>query len=379
MSSVCPGAGQRTAFTLASAFIVLLLLVTAASAGWPDLNGDWSVNVNDFAIFANAWRGTMGNPNWDPRCDIWPAVQGDGIIDEEDLKIMCDNWLAELPTDLNTPGATLQVVYSHTGDFFEGATWDPNSNKLFFTKMTPSPSRILRLDAINSVSVWMDSVPLTNGMTLSINGRLLTADQDIYQIRSHRIGASGPQDTQVLCTAPNNQKPNDLCQLTNGDIYFTCPNWSSPTYQGVYLLEPNGTVTRVNNGLNQPNGIIASLDETKLYVSESSTTDNSKKRWWVYPINADGTLGTGSIFFQPANPMVNNRDPDGMTIDERGNLYLTGLGGLYIVSPTGQELRRFPIPEQSNNVTFGGADYKTLYIACQDKIYSLAMEVHGGE
>jgi gluconolactonase len=77
--------------------------------------------------------------------------------------------------------------------------------------------------------------------------------------------------------------------------------------------------------------------------------------------------------------MVNNRDPDGMTIDERGNLYLTGLGGLYIVSPTGQELRRFPIPEQSNNVTFGGADYKTLYIACQDKIYSLAMEVHGGE
>ena len=79
---------------------------------------------------------------------------------------------------------------------------------------------------------------------------------------------------------------------------------------------------------------------------KAALADNSRKRWWVYPINADGTLGTGSIFFKPANPMVTNRDPDGMTIDERGNLYLTGLGGLYIVSPTGQELRRFRIVEQ---------------------------------
>jgi gluconolactonase len=377
MSSVCPGAGQRTAFTLVSAFIVLLLLVTAASAGWPDLNGDWSVNVNDFAIFANAWRGTMGNPNWDPRCDIWPAVQGDGIIDEEDLKIMCDNWLAELPSDLNTPGATLQVVYYLKDKFFEGATWDPNSNKLFFTNMTSK--QILRLDTPGNPGnayTWMNDGSMTNGMFLGIDGRLLTADQTNKRVRSHRIGTSGPLDTQVLCTTSD--PPNDLCQLTNGDIYMTCQNGNSAN-QGVYLFK-NGTLTKVNNNtIIQPNGIIASLDETKLYVSESSTADNSKKRWWVYPINANGTLGTGSIFFQPANPMVNNRDPDGMTIDERGNLYLTGLGGLYIVSPTGQELRRFPIPEQSNNVTFGGADYKTLYIACQDKIYSLAMEVHGGE
>ncbi len=379
MPPVCPGVGPRKAFPLASGFIVWLLLVTVASAGWPDLNGDSSVNLKDFAIFANAWRGTMGSPGWSRLCDI-ASTHGDRVIDEQDLNVICDDWLAELPTDLNAPGATLQVVYSHTGDFFEGATWDPNSNKLFFTKMTPSPSRILRLDAPGSVFVWMDNVPLTNGMTLSINGRLLTADQNIYQIRSHRIGVSGPQDTNVLCTAPNSQKPNDLCQLTNGDIYFTCPNWSSPTYQGVYLLEPNGTVTRVNNGLNQPNGIITSLDETKLYVAESSTNDTSKMRWWVFPINSNGTLGAGSIFFQPTDLTgMRYADPDGMTIDERGNLYLTGMGGVWIVSPTGVELKRIPIAEQANNMTFGGTDYTTLYIACKDKVYSLDMAVHGGE
>ncbi len=376
MSPVCPGAGQRTAFTFVSAFIVLLLLVTAASAGWPDLNGDSSVNLKDFAIFANAWRGTMGGPGWNRLCDI-ASTHGDRVIDEKDLNVICDDWLAELPTDLNTPGATLQVVYTLDSKFFEGVTWDTNSNKLFFTNMTSK--QILRLDMPGNPGTaytWMNNAILTNGMFLGIDGRLLTADQNIKQIRSHRIGVSGPQDTQVLCTTSD--PPNDLCQLTNGDIYMTCQAGAS-SYQGVYLREPNGVVTLVKNGILQPNGIIASLDETKLYVSESATWDNSKKRWWVYPINADGTLGTGSIFFKPSVPMVNNKDPDGMTIDERGNLYLTGLGGLYIVSPTGQELRRFPIAQQTNNMTFGGTDYKTLYIACQDYVYSLDMEVHGGE
>lgn len=363
---------------LVCCFIICLLLISAASAGWPDLNGDWSVNFADFARLANAWYETANDSNWDPLCDIAP-VHSDGIIDEQDLKVICDNWLAALPTDLVAPGATLQVVYNVSGEFYEGATWDFASSKLYFTKMTPETSRILRLDAPGTAYIWMNSVPLTNGMFLSIDGKLLTADQNIRQIRSHDIGPSGPLNTTVVCTAPYSEKPNDLCQLSNGNIYFTCPNWSSPTNQGTYLLK-SGVITRVNNGLNQPNGIIASLDETKLYLAESSTDDTSKMRWWVFPINPDGTLGTGSIFFQPTDLTgMRYADPDGMTIDERGNLYLTGMGGVWIVSPAGVELARIPIAEQANNMSFGGPDYKTLYIACKDKVYSLDMAVHGGE
>jgi gluconolactonase len=143
------------------------------------------------------------------------------------------------------------------------------------------------------------------------------------------------------------------------------------------LLEPNGVTTRVNNSLYQPNGIITSLNETKLYVSESSSSDVSKKRWWVFPINANGTLGTGSVFFKPTTSYTS--DPDGMTIDERGNLYFTGLGGVWIVSPTGQQLRMITVPEATANVCFGGPDYKTLYITCNLRVYSLAMLVRGGE
>lgn len=354
-------------------------LVTAASAGWADLTGDWFVDFKDFARFAKAWRSTTGGPDWDPNCDI--ALPADGVIDEKDLAVFCDNWLATLTSELVVPGASIQQVYSGTNIFFEGATWDTNSNKFFFTKRSGT-YQILRLESPGNAYVWQNNAPLTNGMFLSFDGRLLTADENSYQIRSHRIGASGAEDTVVLANTP--KKANDLCELTNGDIYFTCPDWNGvgPAGQGVYLLEPNGAMTRVNNTLYQPNGLIASLDETKLYVAESSSSDNTKKRWWVFPINSNGTLGTGSVFFKPANTTgMGTTDPDGMTIDERGNLYFTGLGGVWIVSPSGQEIKRIPVPSPYNtsNICFGGPDRKTLYITCQDKVYTLAMTVRGGE
>ncbi len=352
-------------------------LVTAASAGWPDLTDDWFVDFKDFAIFAKAWRSISGEGTYDPCCDM--SLPADGVINEKDLYVLCDNWLTLLTNDVVLPGATIQQVYSASGIFFEGATWDTNSNKFFFTKRT-SGYQILRLDSPGSATVWMNSAPATNGMVLSLDGRLLTADEDIYQIRSHRIGASGAEDTVVLGTTP--KKPNDLVELLNGDIYYTCPDWNGvpASGQGIYLLEPNGVSTRVNNILIQPNGIITSLDETKLYVAESSSSNNTYKRWWVFPINSNGTLGTGSVFFKPANTTgMGTTDPDGMTIDERGNLYFTGLGGVWVVSPTGQELKRIPIPYQPSNICFGGPDGKTLYITCQDKVYSLAMLVRGGE
>jgi sugar lactone lactonase YvrE len=352
-------------------------LVTDANAGWPDLTGDYFVDFKDFARFAKAWRSTSGDENYDPCCDI--ALPADGVIDEKDLYVLCDNWLATLTKEVVVPGATLQQVYSDNSYDFEGPTWDPNSNKLFFTKR-PAVSgtyQILRLDSPGSATVWMSPSPNTNGTVLSKDGRLLTADESTMQISSHRIGASGPEDSTVLCTAP--KKPNDLCELLNGNIYFTCPDWNGvgPTGQGVYLLTPDGSITRVNNALYQPNGILTSLDETKLYVSESSSNDITKKRWWVFPINSDGTLGTGSVFFKPTTSYTS--DPDGMTIDERGNLYFTGLGGVWIVSPTGQQIKMIPTPDVPANVCFGGPDYKTLYITCNYRVYSLAMVVRGGE
>jgi len=341
-----------------------------------DLYIDGIVDFKDFAKFAAAWASESGDGNWDPNCDI--SVPSDGVIDELDLTEFCDAWLNVSVTDLIEPGATLQEVYSDASTSFEGPMWDPASGKLFFSKRT-STYQTLRLDSPGSVTVWRNNAPQTNGMFLSLEGRMLACDESPRQVSSHRIDPTGPGDSQVLADTSDgfSKMPNDLCQLTNGNIYFTTPDWGAgPSAQGVYLLEPDGTVTLVNNALNQPNGVINSLDETKLYVSEASTNP-AYQRWWVFNIDTDGTLDAGSVFFDPASPPSTSNVPDGMTIDELGNLYFSGLGGVWIVSPQGQQLEFISLPQPIYNVAFGGPNGRTLYMTCQGKVYSLAMNVRG--
>jgi len=338
-----------------------------------DFYRDGVVDVKDFAVFTAAWRSVPSDDNWNSACDLLI----DGVIDALDLARFCDQWL---DISLVQPGASLQEVYSASGIFFEGPTWDPASNKLYFSRRN-SPFQVLRLDSPGNVTAWMNPSPETNGTYLSNDGRLLTCDESTKEIRSLRIDPGGPSAPIVLADTSDGftLKPNDLCQLANGNIYFTTPDWSGApiSEQGVFLLEPDGTVTRLNNSLNRPNGVIASLDGSKLYVAESGGSSNDK-RWWVFNIAPDGTLDTGSVFFKPISPPNPSNVPDGMTIDMLGNLYFSGLGGVWIVSPEGELLEFISLPKSVSNVTFGGPDGRTLYMTCQDKVYSLAMCVRGG-
>jgi sugar lactone lactonase YvrE len=347
-------------------------LVTAAP-GNADLNFDNDVNFVDFAVLAKAWKTTAGQANWNPVCDI--SAPADGVIDMMDVTVLADNWLEEIVLEPVVPGATIQQVYYAGGIGFEGPTYDKAGQKLYFSKRT-APMQTLRLDSPGSATIWNSDSNNGNGTILSLEGRLLVAEEDPPKIVSYRIGPNGPQDanTRAIPLAP----PNDLTQLANGMIFFTCPIWSGPTTnQGIYRLDPNGTVTRVNSALAQPNGLEASNDGTKLYVAESSSSVQANKRWWVFPINANGSLGTGSVFFRPTSP-PNWNDPDGMTIDEYGNLYFCGMGGVWIISPQGVQLDMIPVPEFITNVCFGGPENKTLYITGDTKVYSLAMQVRGG-
>jgi sugar lactone lactonase YvrE len=222
-------------------------------------------------------------------------VPGDGVIEENDLAVLYQNWLSDFTSDLVMPEASIEEAYSAPGTSFEGLTWDPNSHKLFFSRRT-IPFQTLRLDGPNTVYPWLNPSPQTNGTIMSLDGRLLCCDESTLQITSRGgIGSSGPTDTIVLATGGSDsytKKPNDLCQLTNRNIYFTDPDWTygvPPAAQGIWPLEPNGAVRCVNNALNQPNGIITSLDETKLYVSEGST-NASYQRWWVFNIGSDYSL-----------------------------------------------------------------------------------------
>ncbi len=264
------------------------------------------------------------------------------------------------------------LVQVYAGEsFFEGPTWDPKSGKLYFTSFSGAKTQILRLERPGRVGVWLDGSEGVNGTFLAVNGRMLGAQAFGHRLVSYGIGPQGPSDTTILAADKTWHQPNDVCQTKTGDIYFTDPDFNNRKTSAVYLLRQDGSLKKVITNMAVPNGVIASLDGKTLYVS-----DSHERNWRSYAIADDGTADEGKLFFEPKTE--NKREPDGMTIDADGNLYLTGRGGVWVVTREGKSLGLIPTTEFCTNATFGGADGKTLYLTCDKKVYSLQMNVAGG-
>lgn len=274
-------------------------------------------------------------------------------------------------------GAGLAVVYQDER-YFEGPTWDAVTGRLYFTAFAKKNQQVLRLDAPGKASIWMDQTEGINGTYLSRNGRLLAAQAFGHNLLSIKIGKDGPEDIKSLTSSFDGIpyiQPNDVAESpTTGVIYYTDPNFKGRTRSAVYCLTTDGTTRRIIENLKTPNGVEVSNDGKTLYVS-----DSFEKRIYSYPILADGSVNQGEvkIFFDPKTDNMN--DPDGMCADAEGNLYFAMRGGVWVVSPEGKSMGLIPVQEFCSNVTFGGADGKTLYITCDRKVYSLSMKVRGSQ
>jgi gluconolactonase len=269
---------------------------------------------------------------------------------------------------LITPGAEL-VSIPGASLFLEGPTWDPRTQKLYFSSLSGA-GQLHRLTPPTTVELWLDNTQGINGTYLANDGRLLCCQGNTRRILSYRIGADGPEDEIVLAEDASWNAPNDICQTASGDIYFTTPDFGARLTSTVYHLAPGGAVSPLVTDMTLCNGLTTSPDDQTLYVGDSYD------KWWrSYPNLSGSSVGAGSVFFNPSTS--NTADPDGMTTDEFGNLYFTGRGGFWIVSPAGVQLEMVPVPEFVTNLTFGGADGKTLYLTCDGKLYSLSMEVRG--
>ncbi len=265
----------------------------------------------------------------------------------------------------------------------EGPAWDAKTNRLYFTAHAngDKPFQILRLTpaADNKVEIWKAKTEGINGMALSKTKGLLGAQgtSNPPAIVAIKLDETAPENVQVLAAASQeNPMPqtNDLSEDARGGIYFTCPDFNRKTDSRVYYRTPAGELRMIISNLKLPNGIQVSRDNRTLYVA-----DSFEKRIYAYPIQENGGIDNGKvrIFFDPDTP--NQNDPDGMTIDSEGNLYCAMRGGIWCVSPQGKTLGFVPIPEFVSNVTFGGADLKTLYMTTGGKLYSLQMTAHGAD
>ena len=269
--------------------------------------------------------------------------------------------------------------------FTEGPATDARGNVYF----TDQPNnRIYRWDCESGeITLFTDQSGRSNGMYFDAQGNLIAcADMDNQLWRFDMRSTSGrllPQgrkngQAEILITDYRGKLlngPNDVWISKDGGYYLTDPYfkrdyWTrSPERQqpveGLYYLAPGSKqLLMLDSTLNQPNGIVGTPDGKHLYVAEAK-----ENRILRYDILTDGSLTNRQVFA--------NMGSDGMTIDDRGNIYLTG-DGVTVFNKDGQKIAHFPIPEDwTANVCFGGKERNILFITASKSVYTLKMLVHG--
>ena len=218
-----------------------------------------------------------------------------------------------------------------------------------------------------------------DGLTLDRQGRLILAT---FAGRSlMRIEKDGTRT--VLVDRYDGKRfggPNDVVVKSDGAIYFTDTFGAfrlrdrdprkELDFNGVYMWK-DGKLTLVVKDMPRVNGLAFSPDEKYLYVNGSG--DNYVNRYDVLP---NGTLTNGKLLID-LSKQTERGVTDGMRVDTKGNLYETGPGGVWIISPEGKHLGTIRAPEQATNVGFGDADKKTLYIAARTGIYRIRVNTPG--
>ena len=269
--------------------------------------------------------------------------------------------------------------------FTEGPATDARGNVYF----TDQPNnRIYRWDCESGeITLFTDQSGRSNGMYFDAQGNLIAcADMDNQLWRFDMRSTSGrllPQgrkngQAEILITDYRGKLlngPNDVWISKDGGYYLTDPYfkrdyWTrSPERQqpveGLYYLALGGKqLVMLDSTLNQPNGLVGTPDGKYLYVAEAKAN-----RILRYDIQTDGSLTNRQVF--------TNMGSDGMTIDDRGNIYLTG-DGVTVFDKDGQKIAHFPIPEDwTANVCFGGKEHNILFITASKSVYTLKMLVHG--
>ena len=254
-------------------------------------------------------------------------------------------------------------------DFTEGPAVDSRGNVYF----TDQPNdQILKWSVDGELEIFLTPSGRSNGLYFDAEDNLYACADALGQL--WKIDAD--KNIEVLLKDFQGKRlngPNDLWIDAKGGIYFTDPFYQRPYWKhnapylssnDVYYLSPTGVVSTVATGLEQPNGIIGTPDGSLLYVA-----DIDGQMTYSYQIEADGSLSNQKRFVAMGS--------DGMTLDEQGNVYLTG-DGVSVFDATGKKIEHIKIDEPwTANVTFAGPDRDILFITASKAIYQLKMEVRG--
>ncbi|MGA9801160.1 MAG: SMP-30/gluconolactonase/LRE family protein [Terriglobales bacterium] len=300
--------------------------------------------------------------------------------------------------------ATLEKVAGGFDKWTEGPVWTRQDTLLFaeipannIDQWVPGKgaSVFIHPSGYKGSEPYKGGEPGSNGMTLDADGRVTVAGHAGRTV--WRLETVDPH-AQITILADSYQgkklnSPNDLVYKSDGSLYFTDPPYGLPTQNddeplkelkvnGVYRIpgarqqKPGAAPDRdklqlVIKDLGRPNGIAFSPDEKYLYIAESGT-----KVWMRYRVQPDGSVTDGMVFLDPTSDPAKGV-PDGMRLDKNGNIYSSGPGGVWIISPEGKHLGTIKVPEVVANVGWGDKDMKTLYITASTSLYRIKLSVEG--
>lgn len=272
---------------------------------------------------------------------------------------------------LMAPNAELELVKS---DFKFAFTEGPSVDKKGRVYFTDQPeNKIYIWDEKKGVSLYTDKAERANGLSFNNKGQLVACAEEDNQIGYFDKN----KEFHVIYENYDGKHlngPNDLWITPSQEIYFTDPYWQRPFWsrdhkeiqdtKGVYFINSKGEAVRVIDDYRIPNGIIGTPNGKTLYVA-----DMGARQTFKYDIQPDGSLANKTLFAKYGS--------DGMTIDNKGNIYFTTANKVIIVSPEGETLEEIIVPEAPTNVCFGGKKMNILFITARTTNYTLKMNVKG--
>ncbi|EPR68216.1 SMP-30/gluconolactonase/LRE family protein [Cyclobacterium qasimii] len=256
--------------------------------------------------------------------------------------------------------------------FTEGPVWNNEEQSLLFSDIPANT--IYKVHPTGEISAFRNPSQNANGLTFDKAGNLLIAEHS-----GRKISSLSPEGNYSTIVDNYNgvalNSPNDVIIDSKGAIYFTDPPYGRPKnatdtlgFNGVYRFF-NGKTQLITDDLYRPNGLALSPDERTLYVANSG----QPKLFMKYPVSNSGKVGKGKVFYN-ASLLKGEGNPDGIKVDQQGNIFATGPGGVLVFSPDAKLLGTIKFPETPANLTFGGADMKTLYVTARTGLYSIRLK-----
>jgi gluconolactonase len=309
----------------------------------------------------------------------YPAEPADLQVDAGDPRL----------EEVVPPAATLERIASGFV-FTEGPVWSPDESLLF---SSPNTNVIYRWHPAGRVTVFRSksgyggqdigrfTQPGSNGLTFDADGRLT-----LCQHGNRRVIRVEPHgNITVLADSYDDRRlnsPNDLVYRSDGTLFFTDPPFGLPgtfedpdkelPFSGVFAVR-HGEVTLVSDELEGPNGLAFSPDERYLYVGN---WDPERKVVMRYELGAANQMLGSSVLFDMTQ--ADGEDAvDGLKVDQAGNVYACGPGGIWIISPDGVHLGTLRLPEAPHNLAWGDNDARTLYVTALTSVYRIGLQIPG--